>query len=77
MHRQLNSVVRVVDLFPLAVLSDCATCCSPEVSPLIFRLHAVLGEPQTRRIHLKPAADSVKPEGFQPVLWVVDMWSKT
>jgi DNA-binding transcriptional regulator YiaG len=73
MHRKMRNMATMTGLFPLAVLSDCVVYPSPGASPLDFLPYAASGKPQPGAFRLGPTPGLAKLEGFQSMLWAVDV----
>lgn len=76
MHRKLNNMAKMTNLFPLAVLSDCVVYPSPGDSPLSFLPYAASGKPQPGGFRLGPTPGLAKVEGVQELSWAVDLMEK-
>ncbi|MFJ8017155.1 telomere-associated protein Tap [Streptomyces sp. NPDC096339] len=73
MHRKMRKLATAADLYPIAVLSDCAVYLSDGPSPLDFLPHTPEGKPLPGGFRLGVSPGMVKHEGTQPLLWAVQM----
>ena len=73
MHRKMLAWATKADLWPLAVLSDCAVYPSPGPTPLDFVPATPDGKPLPGGFRLGVSPGMVKLEGAQPLLWAVQL----
>lgn len=73
MHRKMVKLATAADLFPIAVLSDCAVYLSDGPSPLDFLPHTPDGRPLPGGFRLGVSPGMVKHEGTQDLMWAVKM----
>ncbi|MFC1435569.1 helix-turn-helix domain-containing protein [Streptacidiphilus sp. N1-3] len=74
MHRKIMALALKADLYPIAVLSDCAVYPSAGPSPLDFLPHAADGKPLPGGFRLGVSPGMVKHEGTQALLgWAVPL----
>lgn len=73
MHRKMYKLATAADLYPIAVLSDCAVYLSDGPSPLDFLPSTPEGKPVPGGFRLGVSPGMVKHEGSQPLLWAVGM----
>jgi len=73
MHRKMLTWATKADLWPLAVLSDCAVYPSPGPTPLDFAPTTPDGKPLSGGFRLGVSPGMVKLEGAQPLLWAVQL----
>lgn len=73
MHRKMYKLAAAADLYPIAVLSDCAVYLSDGPSPLDFLPRTPEGKPVPGGFRLGVSPGMVKHEGTQPLLWAVQM----
>ncbi|MFF3019925.1 telomere-associated protein Tap [Streptomyces sp. NPDC057939] len=73
MHRKMQKLATAADLYPVAVLSDCAVYLSDGPDPLDFLPHTPEGKPVPGGFRLGVSPGMVKHEGTQPLLWAVQM----
>ncbi|MFJ3841627.1 telomere-associated protein Tap [Streptomyces sp. NPDC090054] len=73
MHRKMQKLATAADLYPVAVLSDCAVYLSDGPGPLDFLPHTPEGKPVPGGFRLGVSPGMVKHEGTQPLLWAVQM----
>ncbi|MFJ7208417.1 telomere-associated protein Tap [Streptomyces sp. NPDC098789] len=72
MHRKMRKLA-TADLYPVAVLSDCAVYLSNGPSPLDFLPRTPDGKPLPGGFRLGVSPGMVKHEGTQPLLWAVGL----
>ncbi|WP_330335576.1 helix-turn-helix domain-containing protein (plasmid) [Streptomyces sp. NBC_00536] len=73
MHRKMRKLATAADLYPIAVLSDCAVYLSDGPSPLDFLPRTPDGKPLPGGFRLGVSPGMVKHEGTQPLLWAVGL----
>lgn len=73
MHRKMQKLATAADLYPIAVLSDCAVYLSDGPSPLDFLPRTPEGKPVPGGFRLGVSPGMVKHEGTQPLLWAVQL----
>ncbi|MGW5401610.1 telomere-associated protein Tap [Streptomyces sp. NPDC003952] len=73
MHRKMHKLATAADLYPIAVLSDCAVYLSDGPSPLDFLPRTPEGKPLPGGFRLGVSPGMVKHEGTQPLLWAVQL----
>ncbi|MFH0246544.1 telomere-associated protein Tap [Streptomyces sp. HK10] len=73
MHRKMLKLATVADLYPVAVLSDCAVYPSDGPSPLDFLPRTDGGRPLPGAFRLGVSPGMVKHEGSQTVLWAAEL----
>ncbi|MFF3215920.1 telomere-associated protein Tap [Streptomyces sp. NPDC002886] len=73
MHRKMQKLATAADLYPIAVLSDCAVYLSDGPSPLDFLPRTPEGKPLPGGFRLGVSPGMVKHEGTQPLLWAVQL----
>lgn len=73
MHRKMQKLATASDLYPIAVLSDCAVYLSDGPSPLDFLPRTPEGKPLPGGFRLGVSPGMVKHEGTQPLLWAVQL----
>lgn len=73
MHRKMRKLATTADLYPIAVLSDCAVYLSDGPSPLDFLPRTPEGKPVPGAFRLGVSPGMVKHEGTQPLLWAVQL----
>ncbi|MER5934038.1 helix-turn-helix transcriptional regulator [Streptomyces sp. NPDC002054] len=73
MHRKMYKLATAAELYPIAVLSDCAVYLSDGPSPLDFLPCTPEGKPVPGGFRLGVSPGMVKHEGSQPLLWAVGM----
>ncbi|MCX4783856.1 telomere-associated protein Tap [Streptomyces sp. NBC_01264] len=73
MHRKMQKLATSADLYPIAVLSDCAVYLSDGPSPLDFLPRTPEGKPLPGGFRLGVNPGMVKHEGTQPLLWAVQL----
>ncbi|MEU9033241.1 transcriptional regulator, partial [Streptomyces sp. NPDC048383] len=73
MHRKMHKLAAATDLYPVAVLSDCAVYLSDGPSPLDFLPRTPEGKPVPGGFRVGISPGMVKHEGTQPLLWAVRM----
>ncbi|MFD7262439.1 telomere-associated protein Tap [Streptomyces sp. NPDC059874] len=73
MHRKMQKLATAANLYPIAVLSDCAVYLSDGPSPLDFLPRTPDGKPLPGGFRLGVSPGMVKHEGTQPLLWAVQM----
>ncbi|WP_327257835.1 telomere-associated protein Tap [Streptomyces sp. NBC_01244] len=73
MHRKMQKLATTADLYPIAVLSDCAVYLSDGPSPLDFLPRTPEGKPLPGGFRLGVSPGMVKHEGTQPLLWAVQL----
>jgi transcriptional regulator with XRE-family HTH domain len=74
MHRKMLALATKADLYPVAVLSDCAVYPSPGPSPLDVLPHdPATGKPMPGGFRLGVSPGMVKHEGTQTFLWAAQL----
>ena len=73
MHRKLRALAEKADLWPIAVLSDCAVYPSAGPGPLDFLPFTPDGKPLPGGFRLGVSPGMVKHEGTQDLLWAVQL----
>lgn len=73
MHRKMHKLATAADLYPIAVLSDCAVYLADGPSPLDFLPRTPEGKPLPGGFRLGVSPGMVKHEGTQPLLWAVGL----
>ncbi|MFB7274641.1 telomere-associated protein Tap [Streptomyces sp. NPDC056244] len=69
MHRKMARLASAADLYPVAVLSDCAVYASDGPGPLDFLPYGDDGKPLSGGFRLGVSPGMVKHEGTQDILW--------
>jgi len=73
MHRKMRAWATRADLYPIAVLSDCAVYASAGPSPLDLLPLDASGQPVKGGFRLGVSPGMVKHEGSQPLLWAATL----
>lgn len=74
MHRKMLALATKADLYPVAVLSDCAVYPSPGPSPLdVLPYDPATGKPMPGGFRLGVSPGMVKHEGSQSFLWAAQL----
>lgn len=76
MHRKMMKVAAAVDLYPVAVGTDCIVYPSDGPSPLDFLPHTPEGKPLPGGFRLGVSPGMVKHEGTQSTLWAEEQFEK-
>lgn len=76
MHRKMMKVAAAVDLYPVAIGTDCIVYPSEGPSPLDFLPHTPEGKPLPGGFRLGVSPGMVKHEGTQSTLWAEEQFEK-